>query len=187
MNHQYCAESNTIRIRPLKRQDIEYLRQWRNDPELSRYLSPIPYISPESQQEWFDRYLADDDILFFSIIVKERDAVVGSVAVYGMHEGQCEVGRIVIGDSSVHGKGIGYGSLLMAMAIAVNRLDIRTVRLDVHEDNAPARRIYEKAGFHIVGSHPFAKGGLELEMEISATEFYQMNQLTQEIHIGEEA
>lgn len=186
MNHQLCAESDTVRIRPLKRQDIEYLRQWRNAPGLSRYLSEIPYITPDMQQAWFDRYLYDADVLFFSVVMKECDMTVGSIALYGIKDGRCEVGRIVIGEPSAHGQGIGYRALLLAIAIAVNKLGVRKVRLDVHVDNVPARRIYDKAGFQVTGSHPFARGGEELEMEIGAEEYCQANPLANQLRVYEE-
>ena len=45
MNHKYSASLDNVRLRPLKKEDIEKLRIWRNDPDISRFLSPIPYIT----------------------------------------------------------------------------------------------------------------------------------------------
>lgn len=186
MEHKYCAENETILIRPLKKSDIEHLRLWRNNPELSVYLSLIPYITPESQKRWFERYQQDTNILFFAVIVKERQKLIGSVALYGFLDDKCKVGRIVIGDPSSHGKGIGYEALLLAISVAIRKLGIKIIGLDVHEDNIPARKIYDKAGFKVITKHEFEKGGQELEMEITSRFFYEVNASAESIRVFQE-
>lgn len=183
MKHGYCAESDAILIRPLGKQDLEYLRSWRNDEKLSTYLRSIPYITKEAQIKWFDKYLEDKNTLFFTIVDKEREATVGSVALYNFGNDRCEVGKIVIGDSSSHGKGIGYRSLLLAITVAIKKLQMRGFRLDVHEDNIPARNIYDKVGFNVIGKHAFEKGGYELEMEITCDRFFEKNPIAETINV----
>lgn len=183
MKHEYCAESSSILIRPLKKGDLEYLRSWRNDEKLSTYLRSIPYITEEAQIKWFDKYLEDKSTLFFSIVDKERKTTVGSVALYNFNKDSCDVGKIIIGDPASHGKGIGYRSLLLAITVAIKQLEIRCFRLDVHEDNIPARNIYEKVGFKVIGKHAFEKGGFELEMEIASDCFFGLNPIAETINV----
>lgn len=186
MEHSYYAETDRVRIRPLCQSDIELLRQWRNDKGISTFLSEMPYITPEGQQAWYEKYRMDPDSLFFSVIDKENRKMVGSVALYSFRDHICEVGRIVIGDSSAHGRRIGYSSLLLAVAIAVKRLQVQEIRLDVHENNAAARKIYEQAGFEICGRHSFDKGGIELEMKIDENSFCKHNPELGNVTISEE-
>ena len=186
MEHRYCAETEQIRIRPLHEEDIEYLRNWRNNKELSVFLSDIPYITQEMQLIWFREYQCKAGTYFFVVIDKDTNKVVGSVAIDMLDGHSFEVGRIVIGDSSAHGRGMGYGALLLAVAIAIKKLNAEIIRLNVHENNGPARNIYERAGFETIGRHEFAKGGYELEMQISSSAFFKSNKLTNEIIIMEE-
>jgi len=183
MKHGYCAESEKILIRPLEREDLEYLRTWRNDAKLSTYLRGIPYITRESQIEWFENYLVDKNTLFFAIVDKDRRATVGSAALYNFNNNSCEVGKIVVGDSSSHGKGIGYRSLLLAITLAIRKIGIKEFRLDVHENNIPARVIYEKVGFEVIGKHAFEKGGYELEMAINSKQFLEHNPEAETIEV----
>ena len=185
MKHLYCANNEIIKIRPLMEKDIEYLRCWRNDPELSTYLNEIPFITPEKQLDWFNSYLTDNDNLFFVIVDKKRDIQIGSVALYKFRGNSCEVGRIVIGDSASHGKGMGYNALLLVITIAIQKFNVNFIKLDVHEANLPARNIYEKIGFQIIGKHEFQKGGYELEMEISAEDFIKQNPIIKNIKVYE--
>ena len=171
MEHYYYAENESVMIRPLQSQDIEKLRGWRNDKHLSTYLADIPYITKEMQKAWYQQYLTDKDTMFFAVIDKNSNTVVGSVALYAFSNQKCEVGKIVVGDPSARGKGIGYGALILAMAVAFTRLNMETIVLSVHENNYPAKAIYEKAGFRSVGTHEFEKGGNEIEMQITKTIF----------------
>ena len=183
MDHRYCAENDNILIRPLNIDDIEKLRIWRNDSSLSTFLQDVPYITPQMQCQWYEKYLQEKDILFFAVVDKSQNNMVGTVALYGFKNKQCEVGKIVVGDTSAHGKGIGYELLLLAMAIAVKELSVEKMVLNVHEANIPARSVYEKVGFKVVGRHAFAKGGSELEMEVTSQTYYKNNAMVKEIRI----
>lgn len=102
---------------------------------------------------------------------------------YNFNNDSCEVGKIVIGDSSSHGKGIGYKSLLLVITLAIRKLEIRSFRLDVHEDNIPARNTYDKVGFKVIGKHNFEKGGYELEKEITSDRFFELNLIAEKIEV----
>ena len=175
MHHNFYAENNNCIIAPLEEKDIEQLRQWRNDKELSKFLRPITYITPEMEKRWFDEYLEDNDTCFFVIIDKGLDRVIGSVALYNINGQNCEIGKVVIGDNSAHGKGMGYNSFLLAMCVGIQELGIKNFRLDVHVENIPALSIYVKAGFEICGSHDFISGGKELEMRLGINRFKACN------------
>lgn len=175
MRHTYCARDEEIELRPLQKGDLELLRIWRNDRQLSLYLRDIPYISTQSQETWYERYLEDDHTIFFAVVDLEKHAVIGSVAIYGFFGNFSEIGKIVIGDPSARGKGLGYKSLLLAMLVGFQYLSIEIFHLDVHEDNIPAKSIYSKAGYYKTGAHAFAGGGTEIEMEITKKEFLRQN------------
>ena len=54
-------------------------------------------------------------MIFFAIVDILKAITVGSLAAYNFNEHSCEVGKIVIGDESAHGRGKGYKALLMAI------------------------------------------------------------------------
>ena len=164
MIHFFCAEQNDILIRPLHRYDIEYLREWRNNAELSRFLRSVDTVTAEAQIEWYKKYLEDNDTYFFAIDYK-RKRTVGALALYNIKGNSCDIGKFVIGDQSAKGHRIAENAFLMAMGIAKVFLNKSCFRLSVHEDNVPARHVYEGLGFYKIGEHPFAGGGIEYEME----------------------
>ena len=89
MDHKYSAGLENVRLRPLRKEDIEKLRIWRNDPDISRFLSPIPYITENMQEKWFEKYLLDPDELIFAI--EETDCLnrmVGSLSLYNFKDNE---------------------------------------------------------------------------------------------------
>lgn len=186
MKHYYFAEFDNIRLRPLGVDDIELLRKWRNDKSQTTFLRNIGEISVEAQKKWFKSYLEDDSQIIFAIEeTKELHRMVGSVALYEINKANrtAEIGKIQIGDSSAHGKGIGYKSFLLAMSIGFRYLSIREFHLDVHQQNIAALSIYVKAGFTICGSHDFAGGGKEIEMKIDKKRFDACNPDIKNLHM----
>ncbi|MCM1096820.1 MAG: GNAT family N-acetyltransferase [Ruminococcus flavefaciens] len=186
MRHHYCGICGNIGIRALSENDLELLRTWRNDKELSKYLTPIPEITKEMQLNWYQNYLKDEDVIFFAVIDMERDQTIGTVALYNFEKEVCKVGKIVIGDATERGRNLGYRSLLLAMKAAIIKLDIQKFMLQVCEDNAAAYRIYQKAGFHETGRHDFVGDGLEIDMEIDRETFEAINPLLKDMVIYEE-
>lgn len=183
MKHYYYANYNGIILRPLWKCDLEDLRRWRNDKELSKFLTPIQELTTETQIRWYEDYLENEDILFFAVVDHTEGKTIGSVALYGFHDKTCEVGKIVIGDASERGKGIGYYSLLMVMCIGIQYLEIDLFKLKVCEDNCAAYSMYKKAGFEEIARHPFIRGGIEIEMRISKENFERQNHILNDIYI----
>ena len=151
----------------MKENDIEYLRMWRNDSNNTKYLRKLGYITEQMQLKWWQQYLENEDELCFSIMeTGEINSIVGSASLYNFHGNQAEFGKFLIGDERAHGKGIGYCALMAILKIAFTTVAMEKIVLECHEYNIPAFRIYEKTGFRIVGSHDFADGCKEYDMEL---------------------
>ena len=171
MDHDIYATKDNVRLRPLKQNDIELLRVWRNDNNNSSFLKPISYITPEMQQVWFEKYLEDPDIYTWSIDeISKLNRCVGSVSLYNFKAdlftvnaneydlsikkneetskgSACEFGRLMIGDTEARGKKIGFTATILSIDIAFNNLGAELVHLKVDKDNIPAYKIYREAGF----------------------------------------
>lgn len=176
MKHQYIIVNENLRLRPLEEKDIEKLRIWRNDKNNSRYLTPIEEITRRKQQAWFQRYLKNENEMIFAIDETDRlKMLTGSLAIYNFVNDQVEIGKFIIGENQAHGKGIGEKAFSMAVDFAFRILNKKKVICSVHQDNRKAYHIYSKIGFEKKGSHLFAGGGLEDELEISRKRFYNVN------------
>ena len=172
-------------MRPLHRYDIEYLRLWRNRIDINRYLSKIGNITEKMQQEWFDEYIQNRDVIFWAIDY-ERMRTVGTVAIYEIHDKECQIGKIVIGEDTARGHNLSRLSFLMAMSIGIKYIGIEEFNLSVHENNRVAYTVYSKIGFEKCGSHCFEGGGREFEMKIEKESVIHKNPETAKIKLYRE-
>ena len=176
MKHQLNAKYESIELRPLVFDDIEKLRIWRNDAIATRFLRPIGHVTKEMQEEWFEKYLVDDDIITFSIV--ETDALnrmIGSVSIYNFRGKRAEIGKIQIGDPEAHGRGIGKKALVMAIKIGFNLLDLEIIDGAVHQENVSAHKNDMSVGFKIVGTKESVVGGKEDIIEIDIEQAKKAN------------
>lgn len=167
MNHNLWVVYDDILLRPLAPEDIESLRQWRNDTRNTKFLSDIGTISEEKQRNWFQSYLGDKSEVIFAIEeIKDLQRIVGSVSLYSICGDIAEVGKILIGDVAAHGKGIGRKALVMAMAAGFDKLGLKKIIGAVSPDNVQAYTNDMRVGFQVVGQHTLENGLVEDEIEI---------------------
>lgn len=186
MLHNFYAEYLHIRIRPLVKTDLEYLRIWRNDKTMNQFLKPIDEITPEMQKEWFDRECKDPSSYTFAIEeIKDLNRIVGSVAIYDIKGKTAEAGKIVVGDPAAKGKKIGYYALILAMYVGYEKLGIETYLGEVHEENMSAKTNDLRMGFIVTGKHPFVTGGFELEMKLPKKHFWKTHDFLSDIKVYE--
>lgn len=183
MIHSYAASYKNVRVRPLVRDDIEQMRIWRNNQERNVYLRHVGEITPEAQEKWFAAYERDKDYFVFSIDeISELNRMVGSVALYNIRGKTAECGRFMVGDDpAVRGKGIGRLGITLCMYVGFSQMGFDIIDASVHEDNIAALTTDKKAGFVIVGEHPYEDGKKEWEMEARKDAFYTLHDFLPEV------
>lgn len=142
-------EDNNIRLRLIDEHDIEQLRLWRNSIENSKYFFTNNYISSEEQKKWFQNYLEKTNDYMFVIEEKEASRAIGMVGIYNIDslKHEAEIGRLLIGDKSYRGKGLGYKTILLVCKYATDYLELEKVYLEVLVSNTVAIQSYLKTGF----------------------------------------
>jgi len=186
VKHNYIAGHEKIMIRQIELRDIEMLREWRNDSAQTKFLSNVGYITEEMQKGWYEGYLNNEyDVGFAIEETVELKRIVGSLFLYDWNKDNCtcEIGKIQIGDPAAHGKGIGRKSLVMAMKIAFQKLEIKKILASVHPDNIQAYKNDMRVGFNVVGQKPSVAGGHELLLEITEEDARKANIYYDEINV----
>lgn len=167
MRHNYREKYKNVEIRQLNENDIEYLRNWRNNPDNTAFLRKIPYISPEMQSKWFQSYLSDETEMAFAIDeIDKIHRVVGSLALYNFSGVQAEVGKILVGEPNAHGLNVCVNALNAVMEITRRELSLQKIFLHVYKDNIPAVKVYKKAGFLIDSEYISDNGMIEYTMSV---------------------
>lgn len=148
------------RLRELEQKDIRTINRWRNDKELISGLgAPFRYINSDVDEKWFQSYMASRDKTVRCAILKDdSDSILGLISLTSIdYMNQSAELHIMIGEKENRGKGIGTFAVREMLYHAFFNLNLQRVELSVLEDNEPAQRLYEKAGFVCEGLKRRAK------------------------------
>ena len=80
------------------------------------------------------------------LILVERNLSIGHAEIY-LLEGSANIGRILIGDKELRGKGLGQKITTLLVEYIFTNLNRSVVELNVFDWNIAAIKCYEKAGF----------------------------------------
>lgn len=143
-------ENAIYRLRELKREDLQKINVWRNDPELIRFLgAPFRYINYEVDEAWFENYMRNRSTTIRCAITDGRtDKILGLISLTGVnHMNQSATLHIMIGDAENRDCGIGSFAVRGMLHHAFYNMNLRRVEVEVLADNIRAQKLYEKCGF----------------------------------------
>ena len=125
--------------------DKASLRQWRNEPEVTRWGYSNHVISEEEHNAWFDNMLVDASKVYWKIVVD--GIAVGATFLTGISDqgSTCEWG-MYLADSAVRGKGVSQAACALLFRYALNDLGLKMVRCDVFAQNEASIRMCESVG-----------------------------------------
>lgn len=143
-----------LALRAKRPEDVAAITAACQDPEIPRWtLVPSPYTRADA--EAFLRTSAEEQAAGRSanfLAVDARDGtLLGSFSVMGLDRepGYGELGYWVAAEA--RGRGVATRAVRLLTEWAVRELGLERVELLVHQDNAPSRRVAEKAGYRDTG------------------------------------
>lgn len=140
-----------IMLREYKREDLESIRKWCNNPNVTRNLSDI-FLFTHSliQTEKFLNLMLDggkENYKGFVISDINTEEYIGQVDLIKI-DWKNRVARmgIVIGEEK-QGKGYGFMAIKILEDFVFNTLNLNKLELDLHDYNVRAYNCYAKCGF----------------------------------------
>ncbi|WP_316820086.1 GNAT family N-acetyltransferase [Pedobacter gandavensis] len=147
--------NSPIYLRPLNVEDAKISYQWRNDPKVwvfTEFKPGNPGITMEKETDWLRLKLEKANDKRFAICLNDSGQYIGNVQLIDLNEGQAEF-HMFIGERDFWGKGIGKAATQLILERAFSEMNLESVFLFAHEDNAAGLSIYHKLGFVPVGKH----------------------------------
>lgn len=135
-----------IQLRPLEREDLKQLRDWRNDPEIFSRVREHRLLGMEDQEYWFNSLIRDSRNMMFGVMDEERFIGVCGLTHVDWVGRKAEV-SIYIGDARFRGKG--YGSMVLGLLAdyAFGECNLNRLWAEVFESNEISARLFRKAGY----------------------------------------
>lgn len=131
-------------LRALRKDDLALTMAWRNHPASRQWFHSDSEIAWDDHVAWFERYLERDDDYVFILTIDEIP--VAQVSLYDIAAGDAEFGRLLV-DPDARGRGIGGLASRLCLQVADELMNLKSLRLEVKEDNQTAIRIYRELGF----------------------------------------
>ena len=143
MIHQFSIEYKGISLVPFTEEYSEKYRVLRNMPDVGKWFAYKGIIEPEQQRKWYSNYIANPNDVMFAILDFDGNFLGGN-SIYDLDGmGGAEYGRLII-DPAYSGNGYGYKASYAAALIAKEQLHLKSLKLEVYENNLMARKIYQK-------------------------------------------
>ena len=138
-------QKENVVLRRVENKDIEMIRNWRNDPKISQYMSFRDYITPEMQKKWFEK-INNDNNYFFIINIDGKDVGLIEIKNIDYTNSIAESGIFIYEDKYLNGI-YSYLSSYILTEFAFSTLKLNTIKATVIDDNKRAVRYNKSLGY----------------------------------------
>jgi RimJ/RimL family protein N-acetyltransferase len=135
-------------LRPFSKDDLPYIQKWSNDAELRKLIGEVAPMSRTDTEKWYRELLADEDRVWFAIVLKKGDRVIGEAGLLRMFRPWRSTDMtIIIGEKDEWGKGHGTEVGHLLLHYAFGQLGFHRISIGVVGFNKRALRFWESLGF----------------------------------------
>ncbi|HPE70107.1 MAG TPA: GNAT family N-acetyltransferase [Thermotogota bacterium] len=136
-----------ILLRPLSAGDTEFVLSLRNHLESSAFFFSDPPLYDFQHAQWLSQVPPNN----LEFIIEYRGEKAGQIRLthVSFRHSRGEFGIVL--SPAFQGKGIATQATRMFLEFVFSTFPIRKITLELFEDNAPARKLYEKMGFELEG------------------------------------
>ncbi|SDB83489.1 diamine N-acetyltransferase [Pelagirhabdus alkalitolerans] len=148
-----------LHIRPLEKDDLEFIYKMRTNPEVMDYWCEEPYTTKEKLTKEYEEHINSRSHRAF--ILYHANDKVGFLALYGIDSRHRNAEFAIMFDPAQHGKGYAKKATRIMVDYAFNQLNLNKLSLEVVKQNEKAIHIYESVGFKVEGDlkqHYFVDG-----------------------------
>lgn len=140
-------QSNRVILRPLAREDLPYIVQWINDPEVTQFLTACLPITKDDEDEWFDNVRKNkSNNIVLAVVVDDK--IIGTMGIHRISwKNRTATTGACIGYKPYWGKGYGTEAKMLLLDYAFNTLNLRKICSEVIAFNERSYRYNCKCGY----------------------------------------
>lgn len=135
-----------ITLRDITPADKEMVREWRNLPEIRKYMYTDHVITPEEHEVWFQRILHDPTCRYWVIACDGQDVGVASLYAIDNTNRRC-YWAFYVASSNLGGKGVGTFAEYSVLKYVFDHLHLNKLCCEVLDFNRAVVRMHKSFGF----------------------------------------
>jgi RimJ/RimL family protein N-acetyltransferase len=148
VSKQETLKGSRVYLRPFGRDDLPYIQKWSDDAELRKLTGEVAPMSRAEAEKWYRELVADKDRLWFVVVLKRGDRVVGEAGLLRMFRPWRNTDMtIIIGEKDAWGKGYGTEVGRLLLDYAFKRLGFHRISIGVVGFNKRALKFWDGLGF----------------------------------------
>lgn len=134
-----------VTLKRLTQDKIELVRNWRNDPKISKYMEYRKVITPELQQKWFDK-INNKYNYYFLIVVDNEEIGLINVRDIDYEKGIAEPGIFIWDDKYINST-YSFKAALCLHDFCFFDLNLKSLVIHVLNDNKRAIQYNKMMGY----------------------------------------
>lgn len=143
-----------VTLRPVQQADLEQLRAWRNQQDVSQFMLSQDTISREQQQAWFNRICTSESEAHFIIEYKGEGIGSANIKARGigarLAKAKCIEPGLYIANPKYRNNILAFSPTLLLNDYCFETLQALTLRAVVKPENAAALKYNQKIGYREV-------------------------------------
>jgi ribosomal-protein-alanine N-acetyltransferase len=146
------VSGETVDLCAVSEDDLDFLQDTVNDPAVWRTIGARTPVTDKQEREWYEEQASEDDGNVNFVVAVDGDPV-GTVGVHGVDDvdGSAELGIFLA--EQYWGEGYGTEAGRLATTYAFDQHRRHRVVARVFEGNEASKRVWEKLGFELEGTH----------------------------------
>jgi RimJ/RimL family protein N-acetyltransferase len=149
---QRTLTGDRIYLRPFSKGDLRHVQKWSEDPEMRKLTGEVAPMTRAEAEKWYRRARADKDRIWFAIVLKEGDRVIGETGLLRMFKAwRCTDMTVIIGEKEMWGRGYGTEAGRLLLDHAFGELAFHRVSMGAVGFNERATRFWKGLGFREEG------------------------------------
>ena len=141
-------EGQNVILHEITPEFFSYVVEWRNNPELNKFLNQTFTLTPELEKKWYEEiYLPDDTQEFFIMVDKENFKPFGTIGRTNidLENKVCIYGRLLLGNSAYAMSPTFWESFFVLADHSYSSVDVEYIH--VAKENRKAMRLDRTLGF----------------------------------------
>lgn len=135
-----------IRLEPFTIADIDQLISWIDTKELLVTIAGSDFTFPLTSHQLLT-YIHEEKSYPFNLVDTSANKIIGHAEILVKENGLCKIDKLLIGDKSIRGQGIGQAAINCLLHYSFENLNATVVELNVFDWNVAGIKCYEKCGF----------------------------------------